>query len=270
MGRDNNAIEQPIAHYTALDGFEVDAAREGPEWRFRVRLLNGFALYNHGGAVPIPRPGQRLLAYLALAGPTDRRVLSGRLWPEVPEQSARGSLRNALWQATQRAPNIVELYGPLVRLASHTIADVQTLKDAAWQLFGNPELVPRPAVGLINALKGTDLLPGWYDEWLEDPREEIRQLRMHALEFLSRALLQQGSYALALECALEVTRVEPLRETAAAAVIAVHLAEHNVVEAIRHFDMFSHRLAIELGVAPSPELRQAISGCVGLAPRSAR
>jgi hypothetical protein len=34
--------------------------------------------------------------------------------------------------------------------------------------------------------------------------------------------------------------------------------------------MFSHRLAIELGVAPSPELRQAISGCAGLAPRSAQ
>jgi DNA-binding SARP family transcriptional activator len=48
-------------------------------------------------------------------------------------------------------------------------------------------------------------------------------------------------------------RTEPLRESAHRAVVSVHLAEHNVVEAVRHYRAFRKLLGEELGMEPSPD-----------------
>ena len=62
---------------------------------------------------------------------------------------------------------------------------------------------------------------------------------------------------------LSAIRLEPLRETATRALIAVHLAEHNVVEAARRYRVFRDVLARELGVAPSPALRRMVESAGG-------
>lgn len=225
-----------------------------------VTLLGGFRLSHGGAEVHLPRPAQRLVAHLVLKGQTDRQVLSGRLWAELPEQAARAALRNALWQTARRQPGLVNR-GRFLSLSEDSIVDVHTMRTCAWAAIeGDPqEMTEAATMAALTACKDSELLPGWYDDWLDDVREELRQLRMHALESLSRSLLAQRRFALALHCALEVTHMEPLRETAAASVINVHLAEHNLVEAVRFYDDVARRLADELGVQPSVQLRNLIS-----------
>jgi DNA-binding SARP family transcriptional activator len=53
---------------------------------------------------------------------------------------------------------------------------------------------------------------------------------------------------------MAAVRLEPLRESATRVLIEVHLAEDNVVEAIRRLEFFRKSLASELGVEPSAEL----------------
>src|SRR4051812_6667929 len=61
----------------------------------RVRLLGELAI--EGGEVPASRPARELLAWLALhPGMHPRLELAMRFWPDVPETSARASLRTAL------------------------------------------------------------------------------------------------------------------------------------------------------------------------------
>ena len=53
---------------------------------------------------------------------------------------------------------------------------------------------------------------------------------------------------------MAAVRLEPLRESATRVLIEVHLAEDNVVEAIRRLEFFERSLAAELGVEPSADL----------------
>jgi DNA-binding SARP family transcriptional activator len=66
----------------------------------RVRLLGALEV-ELDGAVIVSPPSQRpwaVFAYLALsAQPVSRAELASRFWPDVLDQSARASLRSALW-----------------------------------------------------------------------------------------------------------------------------------------------------------------------------
>ena len=104
-----------------------------------------------------------------------------------------------------------------------------------------------------------DLLPDWYDDWLVDDREGVRQLRLHALERVTGELSLSGRHAEAIQTALAAVRLEPLRETAHAALIKAHLAEGNRSEALRQFYRCRDVLSAELAVEPSESIRQLIS-----------
>jgi DNA-binding SARP family transcriptional activator len=171
-------------------------------------------------------------------------------------------LRNALWLVAQKAPGLLEMAGSTVQLSSTVEVDLAEFQRWAWPIIngGANHLVEADLEDVLPALVDAELLPGWYEDWLADAREQIRQLRMHALESLSTTLLTERRYALALQVALEAAQMEPLRESAAAAVIAVHLGERNTVEAVRYFNTFARRLRSDLGVAPSDELRQLLPG----------
>ena len=71
---------------------------------------------------------------------------------------------------------------------------------------------------------------------------------------MASRLADEGRYADALQAAIESVRLEPLRESAHRAIIAIHLAEGNVAEALRHYRLFQQLLVAELGIEPSPRL----------------
>ena len=227
----------------------------------RVRLLDGFGLDLPGRAGPsavddLPRAVQRLVAHLCLARRTTRTAVAGRLWPDVPEDHAHGSLRSALWRLNRVAPGLVETSGGALRLAADVRVDVRDLTDWARRATAPPAgpgdvAVPDPA------LLG-DLLPVWYDDWVLLERERLRQLRMQALEAVAARLASLGRFCEALETAHTAIRAEPLRESAHRTVVGVHLAEGNLAEAVRAFEFFRTMLEEELGVPPSERITRLV------------
>lgn len=124
----------------------------------------------------------------------------------------------------------------------------------------------------LSALKwrtdALDLLPGWYDDWVLLERERVRQRLLHALEALSRQLGRAGRHAEAVESALVAVGAEPLRESAQRALIEAHLAEGNLIEAMRTYDAYRELTRRELGVDPGRELSDLIARfCRTAAPR---
>ncbi|MFD5936058.1 BTAD domain-containing putative transcriptional regulator [Streptomyces sp. NPDC060333] len=214
-----------------------------------LRLLGTFRFEVAGGAVAVEAPGQRLLAFLALNRSVSRGVLAGTLWPEAGEVHAQGSLRTALWRLRRGGQHVVDSRGEMLSLGEEVTVDAHAfLRTALRVVDADGDAGDDPCLGLLFA---GDLLPGWDDEWTLFERERLRQLRLHALESLSARLTRSGRHALALDAALTCVSIEPLRESAHRAVVAVHLAEHNAVEAVRQYGAFRRLVRAELGLEPS-------------------
>jgi DNA-binding SARP family transcriptional activator len=237
------------------------AARSALRQGVRLTLIGGFALREDGQEIRIAAGGQRLIALLALRDhPVGRTHVAGSLWPECPAGRSLADLRTTLWRVNQAAEHLVVGTGASLSLDAGVEVDVRRLAAFARRLARPPAAPGRQdcpdldSVGL-HELSG-ELLPDWYDDWVEAEREGLRQLRLHALEALAREFSARGRHADAIQAALAALRVEPLRETAHRTLIEMHLAEGNRSEARRQFERCRRLLAEELGVEPSDATRR--------------
>jgi DNA-binding SARP family transcriptional activator len=225
--------------------------------RVRLSLLNGFRCVSGASVISLPEGSQRLLVLLSLlAHPAGRAELAGTLWPEATEQRAHGSLRSGLWRLGDARGTIVS-EGEVLALAPDVSVDFWESTRLARALFGNQEssgFHPASAIATLSS----ELLPGWYDDWVLLEAERWRQLRLHGLEALSRRLIGEGRFGEALEAAMAAVRAEPLRESAHIAAITVHLAEGNSSEAILEFERYRHLIQAELHLEPT----ESITGLV--------
>lgn len=232
----------------------------------RVALLDGFRLRlagrtSHSTMEDMPRGLQRLVAHLGLFDSPARTAIAGHLWPDVPESHAHGSLRSALWRLQKLVPGLIRSTGETLALAENVRVDVWEL--IAW---AHRAMDPHTGVDEVAApdpgLSG-ELLPGWYDDWVLLERERFRQLRMHALEALANKLSVAGRFGEAVQAAYAAVQAEPLRESAHRTLVQVHIAEGNLVEAVRAFDAFRTMLSDELGVAPTAAMLRLVSRLPG-------
>jgi SARP family transcriptional regulator, regulator of embCAB operon len=228
-----------------------------------VSVLGGFHLWWRGsGQVAIPRASQRLLAFLAIrGGVTSRSAVAGTLWPDTTETRAYSNLRSALARLECTYRQMLQASKLELGLAEGVTVDIHHAQALARRLLDPAAKLQQPDLGpaTIVALSG-DLLPGWYDDWVLVEAEDWRQLRLHALEALADRLTAVGCWGQAADAAGAAVRAEPLRESAHAALIQVHLAEGNQSEAVREFTHYRALLHAELGLEPTPRLRQLIQG----------
>lgn len=224
----------------------------------RIHLLGGFSVSVARQPVALPRNAQRVLGYLAVTGVEQARdSVATHLWPEVVPERSMSYLRTALWRVRQAHQQIVRAKRDSLSLCELVEVDYDVVSARARDILAEKE--PDDGVlGIPVDLLEADLLPGWDEEWLLLDRERHRQLRIHALESLSEMLTAKGLYALAIDAAYAAVRVEPLHESAHAALIAAHVAEGNRVEAMRQFRTYSHLLADETGMTPSPRLAHLV------------
>jgi DNA-binding SARP family transcriptional activator len=232
----------------------------GPDGDFMVMLLGGFGLSWGHALLRVPRASQRLVAFLALhGGMVSRATVAGSLWPDASELHAYANLRQALARLQSTARKALAASKLELGLAEGVTVDIRHARALACGLL-DPALkleqseLGTAAVGVLSA----ELLPDWYDDWALLEAEDWRQLRLHALEALAGRLTAASRWGEAAGAARAVVRAEPLRESGHAALIQVHLAEGNQSEAIRQFASYQALLRTELGLEPTPRLRQLI------------
>lgn len=235
----------------------------------QLLLLRGFELTDNGRAIVLPPSGQRLLAFLAFQNvPVRRTLVAGSLWPDTNDQSAAACLRSTLWRIRRIYQGLVDVVGGgSLELSRNVEVDLRKTVKGARALI-NAEVIPpsaEPMMGVdadsreIAALLGGELLADWYDDWVVSEREQLRQLRLHALELLCARLTARGEHARAVEAGLTVVAEEPLRESAHRVLISAHLAEGNVSEALRQFSLCQDIFRSNLGLDPSQSLRSLIA-----------
>nr|WP_228512672.1 bacterial transcriptional activator domain-containing protein [Clavibacter sp. VKM Ac-2872] len=146
--------------------------------------------------------------------------------------------------------------------------DLRTARATAARLLEPREEEPDDAdiSPAVVALFSADLLPDWFDAWLEPAAEEWRHLRVNALEAQSQALMTRSRLHEAAAAARRAIDVDPLRETAQRCLIAVHVAAGNRSDAVRAFEIYRTRLERQVGLEPTPMLTGLVSD---LRPRAA-
>lgn len=228
----------------------------------RLSLIDGFELCCDGETVRLPLGGQRLVAYLALHDRLLLRVhVAGRLWSDVSEERSCANLRSALWRLPAPAQAAVEATPSHVGLAREVVVDVRHVIALARGLLER-QADERDGDGprVENSQLTGDLLPDWYEDWVLIERERLRELRLHALEQLAEQATREGRYAHAIDTALTAIAADPLRESAHRALISAYLAEGNDSAGMRHYREYCRRVGEELGLSPSPRLREIVDG----------
>lgn len=241
-----------------MPGFE---SLPGSHGNFMVRVLGGFSLFWEDSVLRVPRASQRLLAFLALQRRMVKRAaIAGTLWPEASESRASANLRSALARLQGTARKALAADKLELGLAEGIVVDVRDAQGLARRLL-DPAVTPdRAELGMAAVpVLSADLLPDWYDDWVLVERERHRQLRLHALERACERLSAAGRHAEATEAGVVAVAAEPLRESAHRALIAAHLAEGNVFEALRQYDRCSLLLRRDLDAAPSPALESLVA-----------
>ena len=191
-----------------------------------------------------------------------RASVAGALWPDVSESRAHASLRSTLLRIPNPVRSIVSVSDAELSLVDGVDVDIREAQALAHRLLDDnaagPEHqeddVSRAAISRLSS----DLLPGWRDEWVIPEAEGWRQLRLHALEALTDRLASQARFGDATAAAMAAIKAEPLRESAHAALIRVHLAESNQSEALRQFERYQELIRAELGIEPTSRLRELV------------
>ncbi len=249
----------------SLGALAIESARTEQDVT-RLHLFDGPFLMVDGQRLDLPDGAGRLLVHVALSGSrVSRRSTAGALWAIGNDVRAAGNLRSALWRLRSAGIDLIRCDKQSLWLAEHTEVDVTLVNDWAERLINGRY---RPEDLNVGRWLGDplSLLPGWYEDWVIFAREQLRQRWLHGLEALSRCLVNEGRHPQAVDAALAVVVMDPLRESAQRVLIEAHLAEGNVAEARRSFRLYGERVRRELGVAPSRELRALLATPEGSRP----
>ena len=231
----------------------------GPQPDFHLRLLGGLDLVSRDGArLSIASQPKRLalLAYLA-AGPEGRfrrrDSLTGIFWPDAEPDSARHSLRQALYVLRR------EVGSETIRTRGDGEVGIDPSRltcDVAR--FESLARAGRPAEAMDHF--GGDLLPGFYvddapefERWLEVERLRLRRLAARLCWDLSDEAKVSGDSAAAARRAREAVELDPFDESALHRLIQLLDELGDRAGAVSAFEHFALRLADEYAVAPSPE-----------------
>lgn len=224
------------------------------------RLLGSLKITLDGDNVTNHIPGGKaklLLAYLILSSeaPQIRKRIAFDFWPDSTDKQALSNLRKLLHDLLGNVPQ-------LGRYLTVTPMDIQ------W----NPELphgsdvreFERAAANgqtldelrRAEALYGGDLLPGFYDEWLDEKRELLSQTYQNVLGKLIAAAESRRDYPSAILYTNKLLMRNKLREETYRTLMRLHALNGDVPSAERTYRQLRGMWQDELGIKPSEETSQ--------------
>ncbi len=231
----------------------------------RIRLVGEIAVEVDGveRELPAGRPSS-LLGWLALnPGSHPRAAVAPRFWPDVLDESARASLRSALW-ALRRALGADALVTTRDRVGLANGAWVDVLEAERLRREGRCE----EALALCEGA----LLAGLDDEWVIEARDAHRENTISALETLARESEHAGDIRRAVDLTRRQAALEPLSEGIHRSLMQRLEAAGDRGAALAEYGELRSRLLTRLKTAPSAEtqaLADSLRRGASVVPRAA-
>ncbi|TDW28666.1 AfsR/SARP family transcriptional regulator [Cryobacterium psychrophilum] len=231
--------------------------------RWELTLLGCWQLKQNDQPVDVGARQKRVITAIALLGIRPRHFIATLLWPDGSEAQAAGNLRASIFRISHELPFLMRTTEPL-QLGNQVAVDVHQLRRMIGAVIDSGE--PGVPSATIELLRTTELLPGWYEDWVVCEQELLQHERVDALEILARRYLARGDPSHAIVAARSAASIEPLRESLQLLLVRGHLAADNRPSALSAYRDFCVRLRRELGVAPSPRfaalLKSELAGTV--------
>ena len=235
----------------------------------RVTMLGRLAVISSGVTTARFRSRRvaSLIAYLAyypnLAHA--RELLAEQFWPDASHEAGRMSLRVALNSLRKileppsvRPGSILEADRVSVRLNPRAgTTDVsefeRTVNDARVRTEPAREIDSlRSAVQLYVG----PLLPELDDEWVVRERERLAWTHHEAVGRLRDALIGVGNLDEAIPYARLCAAGQPYEDSANEVLLRLLINKRMLTDARKHYLSFKSRLAAEVGLEPSPDMRK--------------
>lgn len=216
-----------------------------------LQLLGCWRLVVSGRALEVPGRDQRVITAVALLDPRPRRQLAELLWPDGSRDHARANLRVNLSDIRRRYPGVLSRSDPLALTPAVRVdaASLGLLPRAVEQATNRAQLWEA-----LELARRAQLLPGWYESWLDFEQERVRQLRLSVLDALGRRFLELGDPDGARTAATIAVDAEPWRETSYELLMRAHLLAGNRALALRVYESARSILLRELDIEPAPIL----------------
>ncbi len=219
---------------------------------------------------------EALLIFLAMEAtrPHRRELLTGLLFPDMPEEAARTNLRQT-FSRLRRAIGDAKADVPFLL---STRESMQFNVDSDYQL--DVFLLRAGLAGCVVHLGGRDgacddcmaslatavsyykgaFLDGFFledstafEEWVLGHRQQLQAEALAALEQLTTFHERRGEYEQAAQFAQQQLTIEPWREPAQQQLMRTLALQGERNAALASYDAFCQTLQVELGVEPLPE-----------------
>lgn len=208
-----------------------------------------------------------LLAYLALfrQRPHPREVLIELLWPECDPIRGRNNLSASLSSLRHQLepPGIPSgavitadrsTVGLNPAVVTTDVAEFETALDAA----ANSDTTAGRAQCLMEAvgLYRGPFLHGSYEEWVLVERGRLSERYLRVLQELSQLAEERGDLGHSIDLVQRAVAIDPLSEELHAELMRLYGAAGQPAAALRQYRKLERILQVELGLTPSPTIRQ--------------
>ncbi|MBV9467258.1 MAG: AAA family ATPase, partial [Solirubrobacterales bacterium] len=198
-------------------------------------------------------PSQRpwsVFAYMALATrPVSRAELAVTFWPDVLDQSARASLRSALWALRRHL-------GERLRVQAERVGLLE--EGGLWIDAREFDRLAADSPEQALALCRGELLEGIDDDWAMSARQRHRERVIGLLERQALLCDRRGDARSAIDFTRRQVEQDPFDEEAHRRLIARLAAGGDRAGAVRAYRSLTERLRSELGVAPAAQTRELL------------
>ena len=233
-----------------------------------VRLLGGFEVTfgDMGGPDEAWRSqsARGILAWLVLKGPTHREKLIDLFWPDFSYNHARANLCSMIRYARAAlghiGPSILNTtihyqqgsysFGPSAQWTS----DAHQLREnfRIARTSANPQEKPLAYQRVLQLYRG-ELLPGFYYEWVQPLREEMRQIYLDAGDELAQAYWALGRINDVIDVCRTILEEEPTWESAHRLLMESYAALGRRDQVAGQYKKLRRALETHLDVTPSEQ-----------------
>ena len=223
-------------------------------------VLGGTELTFDGAVVALTPQQRRLLAALAAHGhrTVDRHVLGDAMWGAEQPDDASAALQTVVSRLRARTERgLIETHTNGYSLGRSVVIDVEKFDHLVAPFDGS------------STEDRASLLEQALSLWRDDPFVDVPEVdaarfeasRLNevwwgANEDLARMRLQTGDVTRALALVAPLVPLDPLREGPRSLLMEALYRDGRQPEALREYDAFRMLLADELGLEPSPALRE--------------
>lgn len=204
-----------------------------------------------------------LVAYLCVhpGSPQPRQRIAGLFWPESTDAQALTNLRRELHQLRQVLGDDLSLSvepaglcwrdSETCQVDARVFASERNAALSAAAVDDDPELLAHAHIALNSY--GGDLLPGVYDDWVQDVRAQLTRQCVELCDLVCAAAARTGDLATAVREARRRVRLEPVEEIGYRTLMRLQAELGDRAGAISAYHHCASVLERELGVDPDAQ-----------------